>query len=88
MNDTIGGLSTAATLGTTTDPGFENGKLVLTIHFNSGTTTAAVQSFLRGITFTTNRHGLKQPLRELSVQITDAAGAASAVLQQTVRVTK
>ncbi|MDB5386272.1 MAG: hypothetical protein JWM11_1918, partial [Planctomycetaceae bacterium] len=75
-------------LGTTTGPVNGNGKLTLTVHLNSGTTVAAIQTFLRGITFTTKGTGLKTTHRTLSVQVTDAAAATSILLQQTVNVTK
>lgn len=88
FNDTIGGLSNASSIGTVTGPNFVNGKLVLNVALNSSTTTAAVQAFLRGITFSTKGAGVKQPQRILRAQLTDADGAASNLLQQTINVTK
>lgn len=88
LHDTIGGLSQAATLGMTTGALVSNGKLVLTIQLNAGTSTNDIQTFLRGITFATKGPGLKLTPRIFQAQITDAAGAASNLLQQTVNVTK
>jgi RHS repeat-associated protein len=86
--DAIGGLSNASSLGTTTGATYSGGKLNLTVHLNSGTVAAAVQAFLRGITFTTKGKGLKTAHRTLEVQVMDAAGAVSSHLSQTVNVTK
>lgn len=86
LNDTIGGLLDAAALGTTTGPVFKNGKLILTVSLNANTTTAAIQTFLRGLTFTTKGPGLREPLRIFQVKVADAAGATSNFLKQTIHV--
>jgi uncharacterized protein VirK/YbjX len=88
MYDTVGGLSSASTLGSTSGAAFRSGKLQLTVHLNSSTTTALIQAFLRGITFTSKGAGLKLGHRTLQAQATDASGATSNVLSQTVNVTK
>jgi hypothetical protein len=88
LDDTFGGLSNGSTLGTTTGPAFANNKLVLSIHLNPNTTTAAVQDFLQSLTFRTKGAGLKLTPRVLHVQLTDAAGATSNVLERTLNVTR
>lgn len=88
LYDTFTGLTGASSLGTTTGPTFANGKLTLTVHLNAGTTTTAVQNFLQGIKFSTKGAGLKQSHRSFAIQVTDAAGAASNLLQQSITVTK
>jgi VCBS repeat-containing protein len=88
LNDSIGGLSGASSLGTTTGPAFSNGKLSLTVHLSGSTTATAIQAFLRGVTFTTKGAGLKQTHRILLAQVTDMAGATSNQLSQTVNITK
>ncbi|MDB5341469.1 MAG: hypothetical protein JWN70_7088 [Planctomycetaceae bacterium] len=88
LHDTIGGVSNASALGTTTGALVSNGKLVLTIQLNASTSTNDIQAFLRGITFSTKGPGLKLTPRAFHAQLTDAAGAASNLLVQTVNVTK
>ncbi len=88
LHDTIGGISNASSLGTTTGALLSNGKLVLTIQLNAGTTTNDLQTFLRGITFSTKGPGLKLTPRTFQAQLTDGAGAASNLLLQTVNVAK
>jgi hypothetical protein len=88
LNDKIGGLTVSAGLGTAAAPTFSNGKLQLTVHLSANATASDVQTFLRGITFSTKGAGLKLTHRAFQVQLTDAAGAASNVLVQTVNVTK
>ena len=88
FNDTIGGLSNASSLGTSTGPTYTGGKLVLTVALNANTTTAAIQNFLRGLTFKTKGPGIKQAQRNFQSQLTDAAGASSIILRQTIFVTK
>jgi hypothetical protein len=88
LYDTIGGLSNASSLGTGRTALTQNSKLVLSVTLNANTTTANIQDFLRGITFTTKGNGVKQPRRILQATLTDAAGGTSNVLQQTIHVTK
>lgn len=56
----------------------------MAIQLNANTTAAAVQTFLRGLTCTAKGIGLQQSSRGLIAQVTDAAGAVSNVLRQTV----
>ncbi|MDB5386267.1 MAG: hypothetical protein JWM11_1913 [Planctomycetaceae bacterium] len=88
LDDTIGGISNTSSIGTASSPTFSNGKLLLTIHLNANATTAAIQAVLRGITFSTKGAGLKLTHRAVQVQLTDAAGGTSNLLQQTIIVTK
>jgi hypothetical protein len=68
-------------LGTTTGTQFANGQLTLTIQLSPNVTVAAVQAFLRGITFATSGAGLNNPTRILDVTLTDANALTSFVLQ-------
>ncbi|MES2791362.1 MAG: Ig-like domain-containing protein [Planctomycetota bacterium] len=86
--DTIRGLTAASSLGTTSGPVYANGKLTLQVALNANTSAAAVQNFLRNITFSTKGLGLKQQLRTIKIQATDAAGATSPLLQRTINVTR
>ena len=86
--DTINGLNSVGSIGTSAGAVYENGVLTQTIQLHAGTTAAQVQSFLRGITFITKGAGLKQATRVLTAQISDNAGATSTVLQQTLNVRK
>ena len=88
FHDQLEGLSNTASLGTTTGPEFVNGRQVLTVTLNANTTAAALQSFLRELTFKTKGAGMKKPTRLLQVQFTDAGGHASPLLEQTIIVTK
>lgn len=88
MYDQVGGLGSATSLGTTTGAIFSNGKLAMTVELNDSTTTSAIQSFLRGLSFTTKGAGVKQSRRVLQAQVSDADRAFSNLLQQTVNVTK
>jgi hypothetical protein len=88
LNDKIGGLTVSAGLGTAAAPTFSNGKLQLTVHLSANAAASDVQTYLRGITFSTKGAGLKLTHRAFQVQLTDAAGAASNLLVQTVNVTK
>lgn len=73
-------------LGSGSEPQFSNNRLTLQIQLNAGATNAAIQSFLRGITFTTKGKGLKSPIRTLNVTL--SAGGQSAAATQTINVRK
>ena len=88
LHDSIPQLSGQSPLGTSPLRGFQNGRLVYAVDLDASTTIADVQSFLRSITFSTKGPGLKLTPRILQVQLTDAAGATSNILQQTINVTK
>jgi hypothetical protein len=88
LDDTIGGLANASVIGTATALIFSNGKLTLTVHLKASATTGDIQSFLRGITFSTKGPGLKLTPRTVQAQIIDAAGATSNLMEQTIIVTK
>lgn len=64
-----------------------NGHLTLFIQLDLGTTAAAVQDFLRGMTFVTKGKGLKTPNRTLHVTLTNASNQ-SASITQTINVQK
>ena len=57
------------------------GQLVIQIQLKPATNAAKLQSFLRGITFTTTGVGLNQATRNVQVQVRDAAGAVGSVDQ-------
>lgn len=88
LHDTIGGVSNVSAIGTSTGPAFGNGKLAMSITLHASTTAAAIETFLRGVTFQTKGDGVKLPQRIMQSQLTDAGGAASNLLQQTIDVTK
>jgi hypothetical protein len=88
FHDTIGGLSSASSLGNATSSVSE-GILSLIVHFNPTTTAENVQAFLRSLTFSTKGAGLRQPPRSVGVHLMDAAGETSAaIVTQTIHVTK
>lgn len=68
-------------LGTSTGPQRTNNQLTLTIDLNQGATAAAIQAFLRAITFSTKGDGLLTATRTLQVTLTDAANHVSALTQ-------
>lgn len=86
--DEIGGLTGVSAIGSISNQTVVNGRTQLTIHLNDTTTAEAVQNYLRSLTFTTKGAGLKIPTRTLQAQVTDAAGAQSNLLQQTINVVK
>lgn len=71
----------ANSLGTTSGPQLVNGQLVLTIDLNSRATVAAVQSFLRGIKFSTKGTSLQATTRTFLVTLANAANQTSAATQ-------
>lgn len=76
-----------AGLGSSSGPQFGNGQLTLQILLDGNVTTGAIQSFLRGITFSTKGKGLKALSRTLEVTLADKNGASSTV-SQTINVRK
>ena len=88
LHDTLGTLISPTTIGAPPQMGLVEGKLIYTVQLHSTATVADVQSFLRGLTFSTKGPGLKVTPRAMSVRLTDAAGAPSNILQQTITVTK
>lgn len=76
-----------SSLGSSSGQQFANGQLTLQIQLNETVTTGAIQSFLRGITFSTKGKGLKTLTRTLSVTLEDSGGLSSSV-SQTINVRK
>jgi hypothetical protein len=74
-------------LGTTSGPQFANGQITLLINLNPNVTAGAIQSFLRGITFSTKGKGLKTPTRTFQVTL-ENVGALSSSVSQTINVRK
>lgn len=70
-----------ASFGTSAGPQFANGKLTLQIQLNGSVTPNAVQTFLRGITFSTEKKGLKSGTRTLQISLLDSTGASSTATQ-------
>ncbi|MDB5390452.1 MAG: Cadherin proteinputative pre-peptidase, partial [Planctomycetaceae bacterium] len=77
----------ASALGTSTAPQFANGKVTLSLTFNSTAAADAVESFLHGITFATKGAGLNVTTRTVTATITDGAGH-STTLTRTINVKK
>lgn len=82
--DTIG-LGGLSTIGTLTSQNVSLNQVQIQIQLLPGATAAQVQTFLRGITFSTKGAGLKKPTRTVQLQVTDAASAVTN-LSQTVNV--
>lgn len=74
-------------LGSTTGPQFANGHITLQISLNANATAEGIQSFLRGITFSTKGKGLKTLTRALDVSLSGAGGSTQTV-RQTINVRK
>lgn len=88
LYDAFRGLQSASSLGMLSSTSYENGKLMLNVVLNANTTPVEIQTFLREITFKTKGRGLTLSPRIFQLQVTDAAGAASNLLQQTINVTE
>ena len=73
-------------IGSSGGPQVTNGQLTLQIQLNGSATKAAIQNFLRGITFATTGKGLKAPTRTIGVTLT--ADGSSSSISQTIRVLK
>lgn len=67
--------------GTAGTPTFVGNLLTLTIQLNANATDTAIQTFLRGITFSTKGKGFKQPTRTVQATLTDAFNQSSSVTQ-------
>ncbi len=76
-----------STIGAGSDFLYANGKLSLQIELGEQATDAKIQSFLRGITFSTKGKGLKTLTRAFQVTLTDA-GDLSGSVNQTIHVKK
>ena len=68
-------------LGTSTGPQLVNGNLTLTIDLNQTVTTAQIQAFLRGLTFSTRKDGLLTAVRTMNITLSDAAHHSSTATQ-------
>ncbi len=68
-------------LGTTDGFQYVNNHLVLTIDLKENVTSAAIQSFLRGLKFSTKDTGLAQATRSFVISLANAAGQLSSVTQ-------
>lgn len=73
--------------GTSTGLAFARGNLSLTVTLNAEATAADIQTFLRGITFSTKGKGLKKASRTVDIGLTDGNGQ-TATISQTIRVNK
>lgn len=80
-------LPSSAVLGTTTGPQFAHGQLTLQIHLGNSATATAIQTFLRGLKFTTKGAGLKALTRTLTVTLANAT-TQSSTLTQTLHIAK
>lgn len=84
--DTLGVVS--ANLGILTGPQFANGVITLQIQFDQNATSGNLQTFLRGITFTTKGKGLKSATRNVNVSLTEGGTGTVSTIQQTINVHK
>ena len=71
----------AKSLGATTGPILVNGQLVLTIDLNSRATASSIQSFLRGIKFSTKGAGLQTATRTFIVTLANSENQTNAATQ-------
>ncbi|MDB5341248.1 MAG: repeat protein, partial [Planctomycetaceae bacterium] len=76
-----------AALGTSTGSVYANGHITLQIQLNGSVTASAIQSFLRGITFSTKGKGLNTATRTMSVTLANSSEVSSTVTQ-TIHVVK
>lgn len=76
-----------SSIGTAAAPQFANGQLTLVVHLSANVTNSAIQSFLRGITFSTKGKGLKTESRTMNVTL-EKAGGSSSTVSQTIHVHK
>jgi len=82
-------LSFASLLGTVTGPtALPNGRMQLTVDLDSFIRGDDVQTFLRQFSFSTKGRGIKKGTRTVHIQLFDAEGNASNLMQQTINVTK
>ncbi len=80
-------LPSSGAIGTISNPVILNGRLTVHIELNENATDAAVQAFLRGITFSTSGAGLKKTTRSVAVTLADTSGQ-SATINRTISVRK
>ncbi len=73
-------------LGSSPGPQYLNGQFKLIIQLSEGSTTSAVQSFLRGIKFATKGKGLSTPTR--TVNVTLEAGGFLSSISHTINISK
>lgn len=71
----------AAGLGTVSGGQFVEGRVTLVIQLSPTVTASAIQTFLRGITFSTTGKGLKIATRTVEVTLANSSGASSRVTQ-------
>lgn len=74
-------LPAAGTLGSSTGPHTANGQLTMQVDLAQGASPADVQTFLRGITFSTKGKGLKTATRNMQITLTDKNGLVTSVSQ-------
>ncbi len=75
-------------LGTSTGLQFVNGHLTLQIQLGANVTPSAIQTFLRGITFSTKGKGLSTLTRTLDVTLAAAGEIPFTTIHQTINVRK
>ncbi|MDB5385457.1 MAG: hypothetical protein JWM11_1103 [Planctomycetaceae bacterium] len=73
---------TISGIGTSSGVHYANGVLSLSIQLVQNVSISAIQSFLRGITFSTKGAGLNSPTRVFDVTLTDSNAHSSFVLQR------
>ena len=73
-------------IGSTSGPVLQNGQLVVQIELSPNATAEAIQTWLRGVKFSTKGKGLKTPTRTLAVTLERSTGTS--MISQTVRVLK
>lgn len=76
-----------AALGTSSGAVYANGHITLHIQLNGAVTASAIQSFLRGITFSTKGKGLNAATRTVSVTLANSSEVSNTV-SQTINVVK
>jgi hypothetical protein len=83
MIDIIGKVAAAdiAPLGTSTGLKFASGHATLQVQLKADVTVAAIQSFLRGIKFSTKGAGLKTLTRTFHVTLANSTGQSSSISQ-------
>jgi RHS repeat-associated protein len=74
-------------IGTSSGLVYANGKLTLQVQLSQNVTAGAIQTFLRGITFSTKGNGLKLLTRTVNVSLA-VAGLPTSVVMQTIHVRK
>jgi len=75
------GINSAAALGVVTDTTV-GGRRQISIQLNEGVTTTDVQNFLREVTFSTKRRGLRLTHRDFQIHVVDRDNQSSNVVTQ------